>query len=317
MLVTEPARSLLGQSAVTVDLSARGSALLLAAVLLLGGCASVAEVTGTATQEELIRVRADLTRLQQSVQRLQGGVEGGLTASNSRAREQALQTEQQLGALSKRVEAMATSVTSLSTRVDELSSRLDSQARQSRIVPPAAPTRPAVVPPGVSPAPAPAPAPNPPPAASVSPGARPTPISAAPQDTYQAAYIDFSKGSYLIAITGFREFLRRYPDHPLAGSAQYWVGEAHLGIARGQANVGQAEKSTLGMEQAVQEFRKVVANYPRSDKAPSALYKEAMVLIELKQPTVAQARLQYLVDNFPQAEETLLAREKLAALKDR
>jgi TolA-binding protein len=71
------------------------------------------------------------------------------------------------------------------------------------------------------------------------------------------------------------------------------------------------------MEQAVLEFRRVVANYPRSDKAPSALYKEALVLIELKQPAVAQARLQYLVDNFPQAAEAMLAREKLAALKER
>jgi TolA-binding protein len=151
----------------------------------------------------------------------------------------------------------------------------------------------------------------------VPPPPRPTTSSTAPQDLYQAAYIDFSKGSYLIAITGFREFLRRYPDHALAGSAQYWVGEAQLGLARGQANAGQTERSMQGMEQAVQEFRKVVANYPRSDKAPSALYKEALVLIELKQPTVAQARLQYLIDNFPQSAETPLAREKLAALKER
>jgi TolA-binding protein len=70
------------------------------------------------------------------------------------------------------------------------------------------------------------------------------------------------------------------------------------------------------MEQAVQEFRKVVANYPRSDKAPAALYKEALVLIELKQPAVAQARLQYLIDNFPQSAETPLARERLATLKE-
>ena len=52
-------------------------------------------------------------------------------------------------------------------------------------------------------------------------------------------------------------------------------------------------------------------------KAPAALYKEALTLIELKQPTVAQARLQYLVENFPQAAEASLARERLAALKDR
>src|SRR2546422_8590803 len=51
----------------------------------------------------------------------------------------------------------------------------------------------------------------------------------------QAAYIDFSKGSYSLAIAGFREFLRRYPDHELAGSAQYWIGEAYLSLARGPA----------------------------------------------------------------------------------
>lgn len=134
---------------------------------------------------------------------------------------------------------------------------------------------------------------------------------------YQAAYIDFSKGSYPLAITGFREFLRRYPEHALAGNAQYWIGEAQLGLARSQANAGQADRTTQALEQAVQEFRKVVANHPRSGKAPAALYKEALTLIELKQPAVAQARLQYLVDNFPQAAEASLAREQLTALKDR
>ena len=118
------------------------------------------------------------------------------------------------------------------------------------------------------------------------------------------------------------EFLQRAPrqrerDHGLAGNAQYWIGEAQLGLARSQANAGQGDRATQALEQAVQEFRKVVANYPRSDKAPAALYKEALTLIELKQPAVAQARLQYLVDNFPQAAEAPLAREQLAGLKDR
>jgi tol-pal system protein YbgF len=341
MLVTEQARPLLGQGAVTADLAARGSALLLAAILLLSGCTSVAEVTRTATQDELMRVRTDVTRLQQSVQRLQGSVDANVAASTTRTREQLQQTEQQVGALSRRLESLSTSVTTLSARVDELNARLDSQARQSRAVtspplgrppsgsappapiPPSGSAPPAPIPPNVSAPPAPIPpstsvppAPSPPPAASVSPVPRPS-SPTAPQDAYQAAYIDFSKGSYLIAITGFRDFVRRYPDHPLAGSAQYWVGESQLGLARGQANAGQTERSTQAMEQAVQEFRKVVANYPRSDKTPSALYKEALVLIELKQPAVAQARLQYLVDNFPQAAETMLAREKLAALKER
>ena len=39
-----------------------------------------------------------------------------------------------------------------------------------------------------------------------------------------------------------------------------------------------------------------------------------MALFELKQVKVAQARLQYLVDNFPQSEEAPLARERLKNL---
>jgi tol-pal system protein YbgF len=151
--------------------------------------------------------------------------------------------------------------------------------------------------------------------AEPTPGSRPSTNPLQPQDIYQAAYIDFSKGSYQLAIAGFREFLRRFPDHQLAGAAQYWIGEAYFSIARGFTNAGQADKATEGLEQAVQEFRKVQANYARSDKTATALYKEALALLELKQPAVAQARLQYLVDNFPQAEEAPLARERLTALK--
>ena len=144
---------------------------------------------------------------------------------------------------------------------------------------------------------------------------RPTTGALQPQDIYQASYLDFSKGSYELAIAGFREFLRRFPEHELAGNAQYWIGEARYSLARGYSNQGQAEKAREALEQAVVEFRRVVANYPRGEKVPAALFKEALALIDLKQPALAQARLQYLIDNFPQAEETPLARDRLSALK--
>ena len=154
------------------------------------------------------------------------------------------------------------------------------------------------------------------PAAPPPAGQRPATSGALqPQDIYQAAYIDFSKGSYALAMAGFREFLRRFPDHALAGNAQYWIGESYFSQARAAANAGQGDKMAQELESAVQEYRKVVANYPRSEKAPTALYKEALALIDLKQPAVAQQRLEYLVANFPQAEETPLARERLTTLK--
>src|SRR2546422_1768900 len=121
--------------------------------------------------------------------------------------------------------------------------------------------------------------------------------------------------NYSLAIAGFREFLRRYPAHDLAGNAQYWLGEGYLGLARAYANAVQADKEAEALSQAVQEVRKVLVNYSRADKVSTALYKEALALIELKQPQQAAARLQYLVENFPQAEEAPLARERLAGLK--
>jgi len=137
------------------------------------------------------------------------------------------------------------------------------------------------------------------------------------QDIYQAAYLDFSKSSYWLAVAGFREFLRRFPEHDLAGNAQYWIGEAHHSLARGYGNQGQADKAREALEQAVVEFRRVVANYPRGEKVPASLFKEALALIDLKQPALAQARLQYLIDNFPQAQETQLAHHRLSTLKSR
>ncbi len=146
---------------------------------------------------------------------------------------------------------------------------------------------------------------------------RPSTSALQPGDIYQAAYIDFSKGSYPLAIAGFREFLRRFPSHPLAGNAQYWIGEANFSIARAHINDGQTANANTALEQAVIEYRKVIANYPRGEKAPTAIYKEALALIELKETPLALTRLQYLVDNFPQAEETPLARERLLALRPR
>ena len=154
------------------------------------------------------------------------------------------------------------------------------------------------------------------------PGPRATPpasgraaAGATAEESYQAAYLDFSRGRYELAMSGFRDFLRRYPDSPLADSAQYGIGESYYSVATAATAQGQTDKATRALEQAVQEFRKVIVIYPRGSKVPSALYKEALSLTELKQTALARARLQYLVDHFPQSEEAPLAKERLAALK--
>jgi len=289
---------------------ARRRRALLLATLLLGGCASVQDVTGVATQQDLLQLRTDVTIAEQRAQRALGEAEAALAQTQRRDRERDTESERRLAALTQRVDALASSLTTLSGQIDELNGKLEALARQPR----AAAPPPVATPKPSGSAPAPAPAPSAPPAAA---GNRPTTNALQPQDIYQAAYLDFSKGSYTLAIAGFREFLRRFPDQALAGAAQYWIGEAHFSLARGYANAGQSQQATETLEAAVQEFRKVLGSYPRSDKAPASVYKEALVLLELKQPAVAQQRLQYLVDTFPQSEESALARERLAALRPR
>ena len=287
-------------------------------LVLLAGCASVADVTGTATQGDLLQLRNEIAAAQQTAQRTRTEVEGAAArAVEARLRAQSTESERQLTALTRRLDGLTTSLTDLAARVEELSTRVDTVGRQLKASPPAAPPRTTTpAPPVAPPVPPPvAPAVTPPPPAPA--GTRPATDALQPQDIYQAAYIDFSKGSYPLAMAGFREFLRRFPEHPLAGNAQYWIGESHFSLARGHVNAGQTDKAAQELEQAVQEFRKVLANYPRGEKAPTALYKEALALLDLKQPGLAQQRLEYLVANFPQAEETPLARERLAAIKTR
>lgn len=252
-------------------------------------------------QQDLFQLRTELAQTRETAQRAKNDVDNLAAQLDRHAREQNAEAERRSKAMADRLDGLAASFAALKTRVDELAVSVETLGRQLRAAVPSPPR------------PAPAPAPSAPP--SPPPPARPTTGALQPQDVYQAAYIDISKGSYSLAIAGFREFLRRYPDHELAGNAQYWIGEAYLSLARGYVSSDQADKAAESLNQAVLEFGKVLANYPRSEKVPTALYKEALALIELKQPQIAQQRLQYLVDNFPQSEEAPLARERLAALK--
>ena len=266
-----------------------GVLLLLAAVApLAGGCA---DSTGEALQQDVAQLRQDLNALTLSVHRGRGDTEAVLSQLDRRTREGSAESSRQMGALSTRVDTLSTELTRVSARLDELSRRIEALSRELA-------SRAAPAPPSGGPA----------------PGAPRSSGGPTPQQAYQAAYLDFSKGNYPLAVAGFREFVRRYPDAALADQAQYWVGESLFSQARASLAAGQSDKATRELEQAVQEFRRVSLNHPRGDKVPTALYKEALALLELKQTRLAQTRLQYLLDNFPQSEEAPLAKERLANL---
>lgn len=267
------------------------SAVLLA---MAAGSAGCADVSGQALQQDVAQLRQDVNSLTLAVHRGRGDTDTVVGQLDRRTREQGTETAKQIAALGARLDALSGEVARVTARVDELSQRVDSVGRST--------------PSGSA-------SPIPPPArASGASAPRASGAGATAEESYQTAYLDFSKGLYPLSVSGFRDFLRRFPDSALADSAQYWIGEAYFSMAR--ATASQPEKSRENLEQAVQEFRKVMVAYPRGSKVPTALYKEALALVELKQTALAQARLQYLVEHFPQSEEAPLAKERLASLKE-
>jgi TolA-binding protein len=295
--------------------TAKGSrALPFAAFLLLGGVTLLApgcaDMAADGLQQDVAQLRQDVNSLMLSAHRGRGDTETVLSQVERRSRAQSAEANRQLTALASRLDGLASELGRLSARLDEVSQRIE---RLSRQMPTGegTPQRPATVP---APAPqAAAPAPVPHPSSPAPPG--PAAAGTSGEAGFQSAYLDFTRGHYPLALSGFRDFLRRAPDSPQADSAQYWIGEAYFSMARASAAQGRTEEARRGLEQAVQEFRKLIVTYPRGGKVPTALYKEALALVELKQTALAQARLQYLLDHFPQSEEAPLAKERLAALK--
>ena len=88
---------------------------------------------------------------------------------------------------------------------------------------------------------------------------------------------------------------------PLADNALYW--QARCDAARG--NNGQA----------VSRYRDVVARYPRSDKAPAALWEQGKLLMHGGDAPAARGVLSRLVHDYPSSSEAAQARRALATLE--
>lgn len=119
----------------------------------------------------------------------------------------------------------------------------------------------------------------------------------APTQMYDQATTDLTQGRYAMALTGYREFLKRFPEHDLADNAQYGAGECFFAQAQ--------------FDSALVEYGRVGATWGRGDRAPASLYK--LGLCEERLGRTADARRTYedLVKRFPQSGEAQLARDRL------
>lgn len=137
-----------------------------------------------------------------------------------------------------------------------------------------------------------------PPVGAASPAPAPASVPP-PRELYSQAYTDYARGNYDLAIQGYQEYLRYYPETDFADNAQYWIGEC----------LYSKQKYAEAMEAWDELFRK----YPASDKLPDARLKKGLALERLGRRREALREYRFVVDRYPNTEAARKARDKIGA----
>ena len=133
------------------------------------------------------------------------------------------------------------------------------------------------------------------PAAAAAPGGNEA--SSTEQAVYSQSFDALKAGSYSIAITGFKDFLKSYPQSSLADNAQYWLGEAYY--------------VNHDYDSAAEAFRTVLKKWPDARKAPDALLKLGYTQVEQRQFAAARSTLNAVTQRYPGTDAAKLAADKL------
>lgn len=118
-------------------------------------------------------------------------------------------------------------------------------------------------------------------------GEQPAAPPATPQEAYDFAYGHVLQQDYAGAEVAFKDYIARFPQTPLAGNAQYWLGQSFY--ARGL------------YKPAADAFLAGYKNYRTGQKAPDSLLKVAMSLARLGQRETACTAFGALDTEFPTA----------------
>ena len=118
-----------------------------------------------------------------------------------------------------------------------------------------------------------------------------------PELLFAAAYADYARGNYDLALSEFKQYVETYPTSEMADNAQYWIGE----ILYAQKKLPEASAA----------FEQVKMVSPNGDKTPVALYKRAMVLMDMGRKDEAVVQLLEVRKGYPNTKEAELAYQKL------
>lgn len=268
--------------------------------VLLVACAFV-PVPAEAQKREIVQLQTTVTLLQQQVRELQRTLDER-TAVLRTLVEQAVDAvnrmNQTVGELDRnlkeaqatsgaRVDSLATEVRALRDTLDEMSVRvakLSEQLVETRSVLQTVDARLAA----------------PPPAPAESAPSVPPPTLPSADTLYTAAKRDLDGGKHDLARQQFADYLKYYGETPLAGNAQFYIGETYY---------QQKEYA-----RAIEAYERVLTGYTKSYKAAAALLKKGYALIRLDEREAGIRSLRTVLREHPNSDEAKLARAELRRL---
>ena len=130
---------------------------------------------------------------------------------------------------------------------------------------------------------------------------QPPQAAAPPPDVlYNNALSDYNGAKYNLASQEFADYIKYYGNTDLAGNAQYYIAD----IEYKQGNY----------QQAVQDYDKVIEQYPSGNKAAAAQLKKGYALINIDQRDAGIRELRSLIARYPRSLEAQQAKERLRSL---
>jgi tol-pal system protein YbgF len=252
----------------------------------------LAAAPAQAANKDLERLYVQVAALQSQVADLQRAAEESLKEIrrlNEVVAEQNASTRRGVDDQRLREEAFQNAIKDFTERLAEMGERLD--AARAAASAPATVYTPSTVPAAGTPPPGATGAPPP----AVVPGANVPP----PRELYSQAYTDYARGNYDLAIQGYQEYLRNYPDTEFADNAQYWIGECLY--------------SKQKFAEAIAAWDELFQRFPASDKLPDARLKKGLALERMGRRRDALREYRFVVDRYPNTEAARKARDKIGA----
>ncbi len=118
---------------------------------------------------------------------------------------------------------------------------------------------------------------------------------------YKNAKQTYERKDFTAAREKFKAFLAVYPKGELSDNAQFWIGESFY--------------SEKDYEKAIIAYDDVLKKFPKGDKIPSALLKQALCWLKLGDKTFAQSLLKRVIREHPRTQQAKIAKEKLKGVQ--